>query len=223
MPTDTPPLAAQRNAVGEYGRALVAEDLTTGTGGNVSVKGDDGLVAVSPSGMPYDSVDADDVPVVDLDGDPVYAPTDPSSETPMHLTLYRERPEVGAVVHTHSPYATTFASLNQPIPASHYLVAFAGTHVPVSGYETYGTEALGREAAETLGDEFDACLLGNHGVIAVGADPASAFETALMVEFVARIEYQARSIGTPEVLPDEEVRHVRERFRDYGQSGTDDE
>jgi len=217
---DEEPLRSAREAVCEYGRALLEDDLTIGTGGNVSVASGDGLVAVSPSGIPYEDVEPGDVPVLELDGEPVFDPTEASSETPMHLRLYRERPEIGAVVHTHSPYATTFASLGEPIPASHYLVAFAGTHVPVSTYETYGTDALGRAAAETLGSAFDACLLRNHGVIAVGEDVESAFETALMVEFVARIEYQARGIGEPSYLPDDEIREVRERFRDYGQSGS---
>ena len=207
---------AEREAVCEYGRALVDRGLTTGTGGNVSVRAEDGFVAVSPSGVPYGEIDPGDVPILDADGTVLTGPNEPSSETPMHLRLYRERPGVGAVVHTHSPYATTFASLDEPIPASHYLVAFAGTHVPVAGYETYGTEALGREVAATLGETFDACLLRNHGVVAVGDGVEAAFETALMVEFVARIEYQARSIGDPVVLPDEEIETVRERFRDYG-------
>lgn len=211
------PLEAAREAVCEYGLQLVEQDLTTGTGGNVSVREPNGLVAISPSGIPYDSVEAADVPVLKTDGTPVFEPNAPSSETPMHLTIYRERPDVGGIVHTHSPYATTFASLDEPIPASHYLVAFAGSHVPVTEYETYGTEALGREAAQTLGDAFDACLLQNHGTIAVGETIESAFETALMVEFVARIEYQARAIGEPNILPDDEIRRVRDRFKDYGQ------
>ncbi|MFB6138750.1 MAG: class II aldolase/adducin family protein [Halobacteriaceae archaeon] len=218
-PTDDLPSAPERTAVAEAGRELVAADLTTGRGGNVSVRTDDGRLAVSPSGMAYDAVTPADVPVLAPDGTVVAGDRDPSSETPMHRALYDARPDAGAVVHTHSPYATTFAVLDEPVPPAHYLVAFAGSHVPVAPYETYGTAALGEAAADTLGEQFDACLLRNHGVVALGEDLDAAFETAQMVEFAARVAYQASCIGDPVLLPEDEVGRVRERFRHHGQSG----
>lgn len=218
--TDDIEFQDERNAVSEYGRQMLEQGLTSGTGGNISTAVDDG-VAISPSGMPYNEIEPEDVPVVSLDGDAIAGDRKPSSETPMHTMIHRLRDDVGAVVHTHSPYATTFAVLGEEIPASHYLVAFAGKEVPVAGYASYGTPELGELAAETLGDEYNACLLQNHGVVAVGGNLEAAFETALMVEYCARIHYQASSIGDPIILPEEEMENMLHRFEHYGQASSD--
>jgi L-fuculose-phosphate aldolase len=214
---DADELADGRESVATLGVEMLEQGLTKGTGGNVSARDGD-RVAINPSGVPYEDVTPETVPVVDLDGEQVAGELAASSETPMHTMIYRERDDVGGVVHTHSPYATTFASLDEPIPASHYLIAFAGDEVPVAGYEHPGTADLGRLAVETLGDEYDACLLKNHGTIAVGESPEAAFETSLMVEYCARIHYQARSIGEPTLLPDEEIDTLTRRFQNYGQT-----
>ncbi|MFB6107432.1 MAG: class II aldolase/adducin family protein [Haloplanus sp.] len=207
----------QREAVADLGREMLAQDLTKGTGGNVSARDGD-RVAINPSGVPYAEVDPEDVPVVTLDGEQVEGELDASSETPMHTRIYREYDDVGGVVHTHSPYASTFASLGQPIPASHYLIAFVGDKIPVAGYRSPGTEELASAAADAMGDEYDACLLQNHGVLTRGATPEAAFEVALMVEYCARIHYQAVSIGEPEILPEDEIDHLVETFEHYGQN-----
>jgi len=207
-----------RETVSRLGREMLAQGLTLGTGGNVSVAVEDG-VAISPSGMAYDEIRPADVPIVDLDGEVLAGTRDPSSETAMHTGVHRARPDVGGVVHTHSPYASTFASLGRPIPASHYLIAFVGDRIPVAGYATYGTQELADLALEALGDEYNACLLQNHGVLAVGADGQSALEVALMVEYCARIHYQALSIGDPVLVPEEEIDRLQSKFVDYGQSG----
>lgn len=209
-------LEAERRTVAEYGRKMLERGLTTGTGGNLSANTDD-RVAISPTRVPYEEITAEDVPVLDLDGNKVDGETDPSSEYPMHTAIHRARDDVGGVVHTHSPYATTFASLGEPVPASHYLIAFVGDRIPTSGYATFGTEQLADLALEALGDEYNACLLDNHGVLAVGDSVAAAFEVALMVEYCARIHYQAVSIGEPNILPDEEIDTLREGFADYRQ------
>jgi L-fuculose-phosphate aldolase len=211
-------LEAERRAISEYGRRMLDQGLTKGTGGNISARNGD-RIAISPSGMPYDDISPNDVPIVDLQGDPHSGERVPSSERRMHATILREREDVGAVVHTHSPYATTFASLDEAVPASHYLIAFAGDEVPVAGYAEPGSADLGRLAVEALGDEYDACLLKNHGTIAVGETAEAAFETSLMVEYCARIQYQGRNIGEPTLLPDDEIDHLTERFRNYGQTG----
>jgi L-fuculose-phosphate aldolase len=209
---------AERTTVSDLGRELLAQGLTTGTGGNLSQLCADGeTVAISPSGVPYGDVTPEDVPLVTLDGEQVAGDLDASSETPMHTALYRRRDDIGGVVHTHSPYASTFAALGDPIPASHYLIAFAGDEIPVAGYERPGSEALGERAAETMGTEYDACLLQNHGTITVGETVEAAFEVALMVEYCARIHYQAMGVGEPIILPDEEVDHLRSMFEGYGQ------
>ncbi|AUV80837.1 fuculose phosphate aldolase [Salinigranum rubrum] len=211
----------QRRTVAEYGRQMLEQGLTKGTGGNISAS-HDGRVAISPTGVPYDEIEADDVPVLDEKGNKLDGDTDPSSEFRMHTAIHRERDDVGGVVHTHSPYASTFASLGEPIPASHYLIAFAGDQVPVAGYATYGTADLADLALDALGDEYNACLLDNHGVLAVGPTVEAAFEVALMVEYCARIHYQAISLGDPAILPDDEVDRLRTLFEDYGQAADDD-
>ena len=210
-------LGAEREAVGELGREMLERDLTMGTGGNVSVRRDDRF-AVSPSGVPYEEVTPESVPIVDLDGERIEGDLKPSNETPMHAIVYREREDAGGIVHTHSPYATTFASLNEPIPASYYLIAYVGTEVPVAGYEPPGTEALGRLAAEAMGSDHDAVLLKNHGVLAVGETGEDALENAAMVELCARIHHQALAVGEPEILAEEDVLELSRMFReDYGQ------
>jgi L-fuculose-phosphate aldolase len=206
-----------REAISDYGRKLLDDDLTTGTGGNLSARLDEKHIAISPSGVPYEEIDPSDVPVVRTDGTVVEGTTEPSTELPMHLAVYDRRPDVDGVVHTHSPYATTFASLGESIPASHYLIAFTGTEVPVAEYETHATEALGDAAVDALGESFNAALLRNHGVLTADGSLEDAYTVALMVEYCARIHYQARAIGEPEVLPDDEIDRLRGKLDSYGQ------
>ncbi len=212
--TEDSTLPVAREAVAALGRQLLESGLTKGSGGNVSVRSGD-RVAVSPSGIPYEDVTPEIVPVVDLEGTVLEGDLDPSNETPMHTMIYDARPDIGGIVHTHSPYASTFASLGEPIPASHYLIAYAGREVPVAGYEPPGTEALGELAVEALRTDHNACLLQNHGVIAVGEDGEDAMEVAEMVEFVARIHYQASAIGEPIVMDDDELDSLVDMFRSY--------
>lgn len=206
-----------RSAICEYGRSLLDDDLTTGTGGNLSARLDDEHVAISPSGIPYEDITPADVPVVRTDGTVVEGDVEPSTELPMHLAVYENRPDVGGVVHTHSPYATTFASLGDAIPASHYLLSFTGSEVPVAEYETHATPELGEAAVDALGEEYNATLLRNHGVLTADEDLDSAYTVALMVEYCARIHYQARAIGEPEILPDDEIDRLSEKLDSYGQ------
>lgn len=215
---DKDEIQTARESISEYGRELLEQGLTKGTGGNISVRVGDDRMAISPSGMSYTEISPEDVPVLDFSGEQVEGSRKPSAENMMHLMVYRERESVGGVVHNHSPYATTFASLNEPIDASHYLIAFAGNEVPVAEYATYGTEELGASAVETLGEDYNACLLENHGVLAVGDTVDAAFETALMVEYCARIHYQAKTIGEPTRIPDEEIEHLQSKFEGYGQN-----
>lgn len=210
---------SDRAALAELGQTMVDLGLTRGVGGNLSQRGDTTRIAITPSGIPYHEIDPADVTVVTTDGEQVAGELTPSSETPMHTMIYRNRPEVGGIAHTHSPYATTFATLGQAIPPSHYLVSYIGPEIPVTGYEQPATEALGQEATTTLGDNYDACLLRNHGVIAVGEDADAALETALMVEFCARIHYQAVSIGEPQVLDDEDIAELIADIEEYRELG----
>lgn len=210
-------LEYEREQVVKLGKRMATQDLTNGTMGNVSVRRGNKF-AMSPSGVPYDEVTPDLVPVVSVAGQKLEGTMKPSSETPMHAIFYREREDVNCVVHTHSPYASTFASLDETIPASHYLLAFAGRDVPVAGYAPPGTEELGRLAVETMGNNRDAVLMKNHGVITVGETPEDAFEVAMMLEYCARIHYQASAIGNPTILSDDQVDDLRRMFHeDYGQ------
>ena len=190
--------------------------LTPGRTGNLSARDGD-RVAITPSGVPYADIAPEDVPVLSMDGSKLRGDLEPSSEVPMHLGIYREL-DADAIVHVHSPWATTLAVLNEPVPAVHYMVALAGGEVPVAAYERYGTEALAQNAVDAMREhETTACLLANHGLVAAGPTVQSALETARAVESTARVYVQARSIGEPRRLSDEQLSAVAEQFASYGQ------
>ena len=210
-------LEFERALVVEFGMRMVQAGLTTGTGGNLSVfNREASLVAVTPSGIAYDRLTPGDVVVLNTDGEVVDGTRNPTSELGFHQALYQVRPDVNAVVHTHSPYATTMACLGWEIPPVHYLVGFSGKKVPLAPYDTFGTAGLAANVARAIGD-YNALLLANHGLVTVGGNLPSAFAAAEEIEFVARIYYQTRSVGTPKILPDEEMERVIEKFKTYGQ------
>jgi L-fuculose-phosphate aldolase len=210
----------ERSGIVRFGKQLLTAGLTAGTGGNLSIiSRDQGLVAISPSGVSYETMVPSDVPVVTMDAVPAEDnDCKPSSELGFRLALYNKRPDIAAVVHTHSVYATTMACLNWEIPAVHYLVAFSGPKVPLAPYATFGTPELARNVAESIGD-CSAVLLANHGLVAVGPNLESAFNVAEEIELVARIYYQTKSIGEPVILPHHEMTRVIEKFATYGQKG----
>lgn len=210
----------ERDAIVRFGKKMLSAGLTSGTGGNLSIcdRGQ-GLVAISPSGIEYEEMTPADVVVADISGRTVEGIRKPSSELNFHLAAYRRRSDVEAVVHTHSPYATTMACLNWEIPAVHYLVAFSGRKVPVAPYATFGTVELAENMAAAIGD-FNAVLLANHGLVTVGGDLPTAFAAAEEIELVARIYYQAKCIGEPVIIPDGEMSRVIEKFATYGQKGS---
>jgi len=210
-------LRNEREAVVRFGLKMVESGLTTGTGGNLSILDrNSGKVAVSPSGIEYTALQPRDVVLTDMQGNVIDGEAKPSSELGFHLSLYHRRKDVQAVVHTHSPYAVTMACLGWEIPAVHYLVGFAGKKVPLAPYATFGTPELAEIVAEYIRD-YNALLLANHGLVAVGSSMDTAFAAAEEIEFVARIYYQTKSIGNPVILPDEEMDTVLEKFKTYGQ------
>ena len=210
-------LSFERQLIADYGRKLVQSGLTTGSGGNLSVlNAEENLIAIGPSGIDYADVSAQDVVLVDRNGTVVEGRWKPSSELSFHLALYDQRPDVRAVVHTHSVYATTMACLHREIPPVHYLVAFAGKKVPLAPYATFGTPELAESVRGHIGDS-NALLLANHGLVAVGGDLPQAFNVAEEIELVARIYYQACSIGEPVLVADDEMARVVDKFRTYGQ------
>ncbi len=212
-------LQTEREEIVRFGKKLLATGLTSGTGGNLSIfNRREGLIAISPSGIEYDEMEPADVPVVDNCGTTVEGGRKPSSELGFHLSLYRKRPDINAVVHTHSAYATTMACLNWEIPAVHYLVAHSGRKVPLAPYATFGTAELAANVAEAIGD-YNAVLLANHGLVTVGPNLATAFAVAGEIELVARIYYQTKCVGEPVIIPDGEMTRVIEKFATYGQKG----
>ncbi|NDV22809.1 L-fuculose-phosphate aldolase [Desulfovibrio sp. JC022] len=215
-------LKQERELVVEYGKKLLESGLTTGTGGNLSIfNREQGLLAISPSGLDYRLSTPEDIVVMDLDGNIKDSERKPSSEYGFHTILYREREDVNAVVHTHSVYATTVACLNMELPAVHYLVGFAGKKVPLAPYATFGSLELAENVIKTIGN-YNAVLLANHGLITVGRKIGNAFDAAEELELVARIYIQALSVGKPVIVPDDEMDKVIDKFSTYGQAGGKD-
>ena len=204
----------------EYGKKMSAARLSTGTSGNISIyNAEKGLMAISPSGIDYFSTRPEDVVITDLDANIVDGDKKPSSEWGLHTTFYRHKPHARAVVHTHSMYCTTFAVLGQPIRAVHYVIGDAGVpEVPCAPYRTFGTLELAEAAIEVCGKS-DAVLLGNHGLVTCGKDIKSAYGLACNMEYIAELQYRAMCIGKPNILSDEEMADVMERFKSYGQPG----
>jgi L-fuculose-phosphate aldolase len=210
-------LQKEREAIIKFGRKLITSNLTTGSGGNLSIYNrNENLVAIKPSGMDYFDMTPEDVVIMTIDGVIVEGDKKPSSEFNFHLGLLKHRPDINAVIHTHSVYATTIACLNWELPAVHYLIGFSGNKVPLAPYATYGTKELADNIVRSIGS-YNACLMANHGLVAVGNNIATAFAVAEEIELVARLYYQTRCIGNPVILSDEEMAFVGEKFTTYGQ------
>jgi len=196
-------------------RRLSAQGMNPGKSGNLSARVDGGFV-VTPSGVAYDGMHPDDLVFVGADGTHGGGERVPSSEWRLHRDIYARRPEAGAVVHSHSPYATTLACLRRSIPAFHYEVAFAGgSDIRCAGYATFGTQELSDLALAAL-EGRKACLLANHGAVAQGADLDDAVGLAEKVEALARLYWQALQVGEPILLDEPEMARVVEKFRNYG-------
>jgi L-fuculose-phosphate aldolase len=196
-------------------RELTRRGLTHGTSGNVSVRCGEQRFFVSPSGMDYEALQTQDVPLMDLDGR-WFGRRRPSSEWRFHRDILRAWEEVGAIVHTHSPQATALACTGRGIPAFHYMVAVAGgSDIRCAPYHAFGTQQLSDAALAALQDR-RACLLANHGVIALGADLPSALALAAEVENLAVQYCAALALGRVTILDEAEMRRVVEKFRTYG-------
>jgi L-ribulose-5-phosphate 4-epimerase len=198
---------------------LPRHNLVVWTGGNVSVRDpDSGLIAIKPSGVRYEDLTAASMVVVDLDGTVVEGDLKPSSDTASHLYVYRHRPDVHGVVHTHSRYATAFAAVGRAIPV--YLTAQAdefGGEIPCAGFAFIGDDSIGALVVEGIGRS-PAILLKNHGVFTVGPSAEAAVKAAVMVEDIAATVWAALQIGTPEALDDDAVQRLHRRYTTaYGQ------
>ena len=208
-------MQTEREQVVRYARRMLERGLTRGTGGNISIRRGD-RVAITPSGVEYAEMSPEDVVVLALDGAVEQGALRPSSESGMHLASYRARPDVRAVVHTHSTFATVLACLRRPLPPVHYLIGYAGGTVPCIPYAPFGTEELAQAAAAAL-LERNAVLLGGHGLLSVGQDVDQAFSVAEETEFVAELYWRTALLGGGALLDDAQMADVLARFGAYGQ------
>jgi L-fuculose-phosphate aldolase len=201
--------------------AMSRSGLSAGRSGNVSCRFNDGML-ITPSGQRYEDTGTEDIVFVAADGNVPDGQLKPSSEWHFHLSAYRARLDAHALVHTHSMYATVLACARKPIPAFHYMVAVAGgKDIPCVPYATFGTEDLARHVARGL-QERNACLMANHGQIALGATLAEALELAFEVEVLAEQYYKLLALGDAlHLLDDAEMARNVEKFKTYGQRGQD--
>jgi L-fuculose-phosphate aldolase len=210
-------LAADSRALKEgivaTARQLNVLGISRGTSGNVSARIDGGFL-ITASAQPYDEMTPEDVVVVGSDGR-ASGPRKPSTEWRFHRDIYAARPEVGAIVHTHAPFATTLACLDRGIPAFHYMVAVSGgMDIRCAPYATFGTQQLSDAAVQAL-QQRTACLLAHHGMIAIGDSLQTALALAVEVETLAEMYWRALQIAEPDVLSDEEMARVLEKFSYY--------
>jgi L-fuculose-phosphate aldolase len=191
--------------------------LTPGMSGNVSVRTPTGLL-VTPSGMPYSELVPDDAVELKHDGSMRAGQRTPTTEWQLHRDILGARQDISAIVHTHSLFCTTISCLRREIPAIHYMVVLAGTDaIPCADYATFGSAELALNAVTALGSG-NACLLANHGMVALGETLAKALRLAAEVETLASQYWHAAQIGTPHILDADELTRVRARLAGYGQA-----
>lgn len=207
---------ALRDRLVATARRMSELGLTPGLSGNASVRTHAGFL-ITPSAMAYGAMTGDDLVELRADGSGRGGQRTPSSEWQLHRDLFAARPEIEAIVHTHSLYCTSIACLRRPLPAIHYMIALAGTdEIPCADYATYGSAELAHNVLRALGAG-DACLMANHGMVALGRSLDAALRLAAEVETLAGQYWHACSIGTPHVLPADEIARVKARFATHGQ------
>lgn len=212
-------LETLREQVWQLHLELPKNNLVKWTGGNVSARDpESGYVVIKPSGVRYEDLQPEHMVIVDLAGQRIEGDLKPSSDTSSHLYIYRHRPDVNGVVHTHSPYATAFAAVGKPIPV--YLTAMGdefGGPIPCAGFALIGDEKIGQQVVEHIGSS-PAVLLKQHGVFTVGPTAEAAVKAAVMVEDVAHTVWIALHLGQPEEIAPEDVAKLHHRYtRIYGQ------
>ncbi len=196
-------------------RAMQPAGLNRGTAGNVSVRSGAGFY-ITPTGIPYASLRDDDIPLMALDGSHDGA-RKPSSEWRFHRDLYAARPEVGAVLHAHSPFAVSLACLRRDIPPFHYMIArFGGDTIRCADYAIFGSLELSTAAMHAMAGR-KGCLLANHGLLVAGRDLAEALALAVELEELCEQYWRANQLGEPVLLTPAEMRAVQEKFAGYGQ------
>lgn len=211
-------LAAEREAVAQACKRLSREGLVVGTAGNVSVRVGD-QVAISPSGVAYAEMTAADVGVHDLTGAPIDAPLAPSSELPLHLSVYRASDHT-AIVHTHSPASSALSTVVDVVPAGHYYSAMFGGTVRVAPYATFGSDELAAHVTAAL-EGRTAALMSNHGAVLVGSSLEKCLDQTAYLEYICEIQLRAAAYPAPQrTLDDAELAKVAALIADYGQAST---
>ncbi|HEX7588539.1 MAG TPA: L-ribulose-5-phosphate 4-epimerase [Anaerolineae bacterium] len=211
-------LESLREQVWRANMALPANHLVAWTSGNVSGRDKEtGLVVIKPSGVLFEELTPENMAIVDLEGNIVEATLGPSTDTASHLSIYKHRPDVNGIVHTHSNYATAFAAVGKSIPVC--LTAIAdefGTAVPCAGYVRIGDQEIGEEITRQIGNSL-AILMKQHGVFTIGTTIQKALKAAIMVEDIAKTVWLAMQVGQVEELPAEEIAANHERYQNrYG-------
>jgi L-fuculose-phosphate aldolase len=202
------------------GRALTDKGLLSQSSGNLSVRVSPDRVLITPTGIPYHDIRPEDLVLVDLAGVRISGDRSPSSELPLHTAVYRDRDDLQAIVHTHSPMATTLAILNRPIPAVHYMIAGLGvTQIGVAPYATFGSEQLASNVRAAFAAPARGVLIGNHGVVAGGPTLRAAATAAESIEILAGHYYRCLAVGDAVVLDDQEMAGVLAKYRDAGVLG----
>ncbi len=204
----------KRQTIIDACRRMSALGINQGTSGNISLRHGDGLL-ITPTGTPYESMTPDQIVFMNMNGS--HAPEQkPSSEWRFHLDILRSRNDVHAVVHSHPTYCTILAIMGLEIPAIHYMIAVAGgENIRCAPYATYGTPELSQHALTALRGRF-ACLLGHHGMIAIGSSLSKAMWLAVEVETLARQYHGCLQLGEPPLLPKDEIERVRLKMAGYG-------
>ncbi len=216
----TPFEASQRDAAVAAVRRLDALGMNRGSTGNLSLRHGDGML-ITPTGMGADELRPQDLVWLGWDGT-LQGDWRPSSEWHFHQAIYLARPDLNAVLHTHSTHAAALACLRRALPAFHYMVAVAGgDSVPCVPYHLFGTEALSQAVAGAMTDR-DACLMANHGLVAAGATLARAMKVVQEIESLCEVYLKALAVGEPAVLSGEEMAQVIARFARYGKAAAVD-
>src|SRR5436190_11486274 len=212
MPTETD--REKRQSSSEACRSMNALGINQGTSGNISLRHGEGML-ITPTSTPYEAMRPEQIVFMGMDGSHDAAQR-PSSEWRFHLDILKARPEINAVVHAHPTYSTILAIMGLEIPPIHYMIACAGgDSIRCAPYATFGTQELSEHAVRALEDRL-ACLLEHHGMIAIGPSLSKAMWLAVEVETLARQYHGCLQIGTPRLLPKEEIKNVLGRMAGYG-------
>ena len=202
-------LEKERLQVAKTALSLLQTGLVVNTSGNVSVRIDD-IVVITPSGLSYEDLEARDIMVLDLDGKPVSGDLLPSSETPLHLSVYASNPNIRAIVHTHSVYATAVSTVVKELPAIHYQIADLGGPVPVAPYQSFGSPELAAAVTDAIRGR-NAALMQNHGSLTVGNTVDQALARSVTLEWLAQVYLVALQSGTPSIIDEEEIERVHQQ------------